>query len=258
MLVLRDVTITFRRYAGLLRQVEVPGVRGVSLRLAPGEVLALVGGSGAGKSLIAHAILGLLPRNARLRGTLEFDGQVLGQPYPPGLRGRRIAFLPQQASHLDPTARVGRQLAWAARRVGARADLGARLAALGLSQDTTRLYPHQLSGGMARRVLAAAAGAGQPDLLIADEPTVGLDPASAARLLDRLRAEAARGAAVLLISHDLPAILPLAHRVAVLAEGGMRAEERAADFAGQGDALSSAYARALWRALPQNGFDPDA
>ena len=160
MLTIRDLSIGFRRYLGLFRQDEVTRLSDITLNLAPGEVLAVIGSSGSGKSLLAHAVLGLLPPNAILRGAMTFRGQSLIGAYPAGLRGRRIALMPQQVSHLDPLARVERQIAWAARRAGGRAQAAGQLATLGLAPGTGRMFPNQLSGGMARRVLMATATGG--------------------------------------------------------------------------------------------------
>ena len=258
MLTIRDLSIGFRRYLGLFRQDEVTRLSDITLNLAPGEVLAVIGSSGSGKSLLAHAVLGLLPPNAILRGSMAFRGQSLIGAYPAGLRGRRIALMPQQVSHLDPLARVERQIAWAARRAGGRAQAAGQLATLGLAPGTGRMFPNQLSGGMARRVLMATATGGTPDLLIADEPTSGLDPECRDRALRLLRDRATAGAAVLLITHDLHAALPFADRVAILDEGRLCGVEAARDFQGDGAALTAAHARLLWWALPENGFRVDA
>lgn len=258
MLRIEDLAVGFRRYRGLLGRAEVTRLAGVSLAVGRGEVVAVVGCSGAGKSLLAHAILGLLPANAVLRGKITFDGQVVDEAGLRALRGRRIALLPQQVGHLDPLARAGAQIAWAARRVQAAPRVAGRLAEVGLPAGTAALYPHQLSGGMARRVMLAAAHVGSPDLVIADEPTAGLDPEHRDALLARLRRHADGGGGVLLVTHDLIAALPRADRVVILRGGRMCGVERARDFTGAGAGLGSAAARALWRALPQNGFHADA
>ncbi|WP_136684287.1 ATP-binding cassette domain-containing protein [Falsirhodobacter xinxiangensis] len=255
MLNVENLGIGFSRYTGLLRQEEMTRLSGVSFDLCEGEVLAVIGGSGAGKSLLAHALLGLLPPNATLRGTMSFRGRSM-TPYPASLRGRRIALMAQQVSHLDPLARLGAQTRWAARRTGAAKVPD--LQTLGLGPETCRLYPGQLSGGMARRALFALAGVGQPDLLIADEPTAGLDPENRDRLLALLQAHAHRGGAVILITHDLMPALPVADRVMILDEGHMCGFESSRDFKGDGMALTSPYAHALWRALPENAFLTDA
>jgi peptide/nickel transport system ATP-binding protein len=111
-----------------------------------------------------------------------------------------------------------------------------------------------LSGGMARRVMLAMTTASGADLIIADEPSNGLDAENTARVFRCLKSFAEAGKAVIVISHDLPAALEVADRVVILREGRVAAEERADAFAGGGEALSAAYARAIWGALPQNGF----
>lgn len=258
MLALDDVSIAFRRYRGILRQEETPRLSGVTLSVGPGEVVAVIGPSGAGKSLLVHAVLGILPPNAVLRGRMRFRGHTLDARSLAALRGREIALLPQQIGHLDPLARAGAQIRWAARRAGVAPRLAERLAAFDLPPATARLYPHQLSGGMARRVMMAVASAGGAGLIVADEPTAGLDEANGAIVLDHLRAHADRGGAALVVSHDLALALPRCDRVAILDGGRIRAVEPAAAFAGAGDALAAPEARALWRALPQNAFAADA
>ncbi|WP_290685138.1 AAA family ATPase, partial [Haematobacter sp. UBA3484] len=131
------------------------------------------------------------------------------------------------------------------------------LAGVGLAAGVAPLRPHALSTGMARRVMLAAALAQEAGLIVADEPTAGLDPHHRDVILDRLRAEADRGAGVLLITHDLSAALARADSVAVLEGGALVGVEPARAFAGAGEGLSPA-ARRLWCALPENGFLTDA
>lgn len=238
-LILQDLSVGFLRPAGLWRRRARWMLAGVDLQVPAGGITALIGASGAGKTLLAHAVVGALPGNARVAGRIAVAG--------------RTGFLPQQSGWLDPTATVGAQIAWAARRAGRPARTEARLAAMDLGPGVARLYPHQLSGGMARRVLMAMALIGGPALLVADEPTVGLDPASAARLLGAMRDHAGRGGAVLLITHDLGAALPVADRVAMIEDGRLTPPCAAAAFAGCGADLPPA-ARRQWRALPQNAF----
>ncbi|MDH2327412.1 ATP-binding cassette domain-containing protein [Cereibacter sp. SYSU M97828] len=222
MLTIAHLSVSFRRYRGF-RQVEVPALSGIDLHVAAGEVVGVIGASGAGKSLLAHAILGVLPPNAILRGRIDACAAGL---------------VPQQVSHLDPLARIGRQVRWAG----------------GSAPDALApLYPHQLSGGMARQAMLAIALARQPRLLVADEPTAGLDPDAGAGVLDGLRRHAVGGGAVLLISHDLNAALRICNRVVLLDEGRVRGIEDARAFCGDGAGLSP-HARALWHALPENGF----
>lgn len=252
------LSVAFRRYQGLLDQVNIDCLSYLDLEVARGEVVALFGASGAGKSLFAHAMLGLLPPNAVVTGTIRFDGERLDARRIAELRGRRIALVPQSISHLDPLATVGRQLGWAARRAGrkdfARADAIAALNRFGLDELFLQSYPHTLSGGMARRVMLAIASVGDPDLVIADEPTNGLDPVNAGKVFGFLRGFADQGKGVVVISHDLAAAVASADRVAVLRDGALVATEDAATFRENGGAGLSSYARALWRALPQHDF----
>lgn len=259
MLDIANLTIRFRRYDGLWRRREVAGLSDVTLDVAAGEMLAVVGSSGAGKSLLAHAILGILPGNAVVEGQVRFEGAALDVASLRTLRGRRIALVPQSIAHLDPLARVGDQVSWAARRSGVAWGKAAEagtivLQGLGLQAGVAKAYPHAVSGGMARRVLLATAMVGNADLIIADEPTDGLDPANAAIVLGHLRGLADRGKAVIVITHDLVSALPFATRVGVMRDGALLGIERAEDFCADGAGLSSPYARALWRALPENGF----
>ncbi|QFZ24368.1 ABC transporter ATP-binding protein [Saccharothrix syringae] len=222
-----------------------------------GELVALVGASGAGKSLLAHAVLGMLPPNARESGEVRFDGVALGPAARRARAGRGTALLPQAVTFLDPVAPVGRQVrrsAELARRPDPRAAARAALADRGLGPEVGRRHPHELSGGMVRRVLAAMAMMGDPELVLADEPTPGLPPDAVRAVLDGLRRTADEGRAVVLITHDLPAALGVADRVVICHDGRTVDEARPADFRGDGAALSHPYTRALWRALPANGF----
>ena len=257
LLAIEDFSLAFRRYAGLTRQSLVTVLEGLGFAVARGEVVALVGASGAGKSLLAHALFGILPPNAVTSGRILLDGAALDERSWPSCRGRRMGLVPQSLSHLDPLVRCGRQLAWAAARSGRASSAAERLALLArfeLDPAIVRYFPHQLSGGMARRLMLAIATIGAPDLVVADEPTSGLDPRNARAVLGHLRGLADAGKGVLLITHDLVQCLPVADRVAILRQGRLVGTEPAAAFAGDGAALVSPYARALWRAMPENDF----
>ena len=251
------LTVAFRRYSGLIDRVDIDCLADLTLDVARGEMVALFGASGAGKSLFAHAVLGLLPPNAVVTGSIRFEGERLDAARIAALRGRRIALVPQSISHLDPLATVGRQIGWAAKRVGrrgfAREDAVAALNRFGLDELFLQSYPHTLSRGMARRVMLAIASVADPDLVIADEPTNGLDPVNAEKVFGFLRGFADEGKGVVVISHDLAAAVASADRVVVLRDGALVAVESAATFRNGGEGLSP-YARALWRALPQHAF----
>ena len=256
---LDQLTVDFRRYHGVLRRERINGVSGISFGLDRGELLAVVGASGAGKSLIVHAILGTLPGNAEVGGQIFFEGKLLDTSQRDRLRGRRITLVPQSIGFLDPLARIGSQLRWAAARAGIAPSLTSELShkmlrRFDLPPELAHAFPHQLSGGMARRVLLAIAMIGDADLIIADEPTTGLDPANIENALQNLRALADAGKSVMLISHDIEAALTVADRVAVLRDGKLQSLAPASAFAGDGRKLESFYARLLWQALPCNAF----
>ncbi|MBU2479390.1 MAG: ABC transporter ATP-binding protein, partial [Gammaproteobacteria bacterium] len=208
-------------------------VDGVSFRIARGETLALLGESGCGKSLTALALMGLLPAEAELAsGRIDYAGQELMTLNPRArraLRGSHMAMVFQEPmTSLNPVMSIGRQLGEAVRlHQGLRGvELKARcielLDAVGISDAAERLgdYPHQLSGGMMQRVMIAMALAGDPELLIADEPTTALDVTIQAQILQLLASlQQARGMALLLITHDLGVAAQMADRVAVMYAG---------------------------------------
>jgi oligopeptide/dipeptide ABC transporter ATP-binding protein len=207
-------------------------VRGLSFDVAEGEMLAVVGESGAGKSLTARALLGLLPPGLRVSGSVRLDGlELAGAPQRVHrqVRGRRIAFVPQDAlSVLSPVHTVGDQLALAARSVGRlsrRAAWERAVAALervGIPDAArrARAYPHEFSGGMRQRAVIAMATVNDPALVVADEPTTALDPAVQARILGLLAElrEQVR-LSVLLVTHDLAVAATHADRVLVMYAG---------------------------------------
>ena len=254
-----ELSVSFVQYERGLRRTRLDVVTGLDLDVDSGEVVAVVGASGSGKSLLAHAVLGLLPSNAVEGGTMVFAGEPLDPDRRARLRGREIAFAPQSIGFLDPVIRVGQQTRRAARLVGRadpRAATDEAYRRLELAADTQRRYPHELSGGMARRVLNATATIGTPRLIIADEPTPGLHETVIAETLQGLRQSADAGAAVVLITHDLVQALTIADRVAVFYAGSTVEQLPADAFDGGGRELHHPYTRALWRALPGNGFEP--
>lgn len=261
LLTVDDLTISFVQYDAGLHRRRLDVVTGLDLHVEAGELVAVVGASGSGKSLLAHAVLGLLPSNATEGGRMTYDGAPLDQARRVRLRGREIALVPQSVAFLDPVARVGGQTRRAARlaghpRAAAKAAATDAYRRLGLPDGTERRYPHELSGGMARRVLGATATMGRPRLVIADEPTPGLHEEVVAETLSALRRMADDGAGVILITHDLVDALGVADRVVVF-YAGTTAEEAPVDaFTGDGSRLAHPYTRALWRALPRNGFVP--
>lgn len=226
----RDLGVSFHQYDGLFSRAHVTPLRNVDLDLAAGEILAVVGESGAGKSLLADAILGLTPVNAHVHG--EVRGDLAG-----------LRFIPQGVTHFDPTMKIG---AFVGLDGGGAAE---KIARFGLSEEVLEQFPHELSGGMLRRVSLATSVSEDTRLLIADEPTPGLDPAATAQVLDYFRELRARGAAVLFITHDMVSAAQVADRIAVM-RGGTVVDVVAGDLSGE----LSDYTAALWRSQPANDF----
>jgi peptide/nickel transport system ATP-binding protein len=243
----------------------VSAVTDISLQLSTGQVLALVGESGCGKSVLAASLLGLLPANAEVRGRALLatgDGagiELLGAPeqlLQSRVRGRLIGLVPQSAAtHLTPVLRIGAQLAEAVHELDDAAAVPAATEKLvvraGLELDVLHRYPHELSGGTAQRVGVASALAGNPSVVLADEPTAGLDRPLVDRTVDQLAALSADGHAVLLITHDLRAARRVATDLAVMYAS------RIVEY-GPADAIFSdpwhPYTRGLLAALPDRGF----
>ena len=203
-------------------------VGGVDLDLEAGRTLAVVGESGAGKTLTALALMGLVPAPARLDGgSVTLEGREitgLATRDLRAVRGARIALVPQDpAAALDPVMRVGAQIAEVLRvhgglgRAAARAGAAEALAEVGVTRDD---HPHRLSGGQRQRALIAMALAPGPRVLVADEPTASLDPTVQVAVLDLIaRRRAEMGLAVMLISHDLGSVSRTADAIAVMYAG---------------------------------------
>jgi ABC-type dipeptide/oligopeptide/nickel transport system ATPase component/ABC-type dipeptide/oligopeptide/nickel transport system permease subunit len=207
-------------------------VRGVDLDVRRGEIVGLVGESGSGKSQTAFSVLGVLPGNAAvIGGSVRFDGtELLGRTDAlRAVRGSRIGYVPQEPmTNLDPTMTIRRQLVAALRAVAPMPAAEAEERLLGLlrrvgipdAEDVMRKYPHEISGGMAQRVLIAGAVAPGPDLIIADEPTTALDVTVQAEVLDLLRElRDERDLGMVLVTHNLGVVADICDRVAVMSDG---------------------------------------
>lgn len=247
------LSVSFESYDTRLERVDYCAITDLSVSLERGEILAVVGSSGSGKSLLAHAVLGILPDNARVRGEMFYRGAVMTDGMKSRLRGREIAFIPQSVAYLDPLMRVGDQVCGTAGE-SVRERQRAAFRHFNLKRETADSYPFQLSGGMARRVLLSTAFVADPELLIADEPTPGLDLELAIEALKDFRVMADQGKGILLITHDIDLALGVADKVAIFHEGRVVETAAAASFSGDGAGLKHPYSRALFRALPQNGF----
>ncbi|MFF4298136.1 ABC transporter ATP-binding protein [Streptomyces vinaceus] len=266
------LSVRFRMGGG--RYVEA--VTDATFTLAAGECLALVGESGCGKSVLASALLGLLPANAETAGSarladgldvLAADERTLART----VRGRRIGLVPQSpAAHLTPVRTIRSHLEETVRELAGRTGMrtrargeaalraAARAAAERAAFPATHLdrYPHELSGGLAQRAATALALVGDAPLLLADEPTTGLDRDLVHRTVDELRAHTREaGRALLMITHDLAAAERIADTVAVMYAGRIVEITPSAAFFGA-PGPRHPYARGLLDALPERAFTP--
>lgn len=249
---LEDLTVAFD---------GVTVLHGINLAIGRGETLGLVGESGSGKSVTWLAALGLLPGKAKVGGRAMLDGENLIGMAPNALRrvrGGRIAMIFQDpASALNPMLTIGRQIGEALllhRGLSGRAawaEAKRLLDLVGIPDAERRLsaYPHELSGGQNQRIMIAMALAGEPDLLIADEPTTALDVTIQAQILDLLAlVQRESGTGLVLISHDLGVVAQTCDRVAVMYAGRI-VEEAAADQLF--DRPAHPYSRGLIDSLPR-------
>ncbi|MBR7827983.1 ABC transporter ATP-binding protein [Actinospica sp. MGRD01-02] len=227
LLAVRDLTVTFPTADG-----DVQAVRGVDYVLRRGEVLGIVGESGSGKSVSSLAVMGLLPKSARIQGSITFQGEELlglSERKLMSVRGKKIAMIFQDPmTSLNPVYKVGFQLEEAILahndipKEQARKRAVELLEIVGIPFPAKRIdqFPHEFSGGMRQRVVIAIAMANNPDVIIADEPTTALDVTVQAQVLESLRtAQQETGAAMVLITHDLGVVAGQADRVLVMYAG---------------------------------------
>ncbi|ADB33029.1 ABC transporter related protein [Kribbella flavida DSM 17836] len=258
LLTIEELRVSFVQYDRGLRRREIVALAGMDLTADRGQVVALVGASGAGKTLLAHAVLGMLPPNATQSGRIAYAGAPVDATARRRLAGREIVLLPQSVDYLDPLATIGRQVRRSAHLAGhadPRRVAATALAQRGLGDEVLKRYPHELSGGMTRRVLVTMATMGDPQLILADEPTPGLPPAEVATVLREFRALADDGRAVVLITHELGGALEIADVVVICHDGRtIETVEPSAFTADEGRRLRHPYTRTLWQALPANGF----
>lgn len=253
----KDLGISFSQYTKGLRRRELEVITNLDIDLYEGEILAVVGSSGSGKSLLAHAILGILPDNATTEGNIIYKGKSLSLKDKEKLRGREIVFIPQSVNFLDPLMKVSKQVKIS---IDNKEKANKRQRDIfnkyGLDKKVDNLYPFELSGGMARKVLLSTALVSDCKVIIADEPTPGLDEKSLNEALKDFRNIADSGCAILMITHDIEAALKIADKIAVFYAGTTLEIANVNDFKGDGKNLRHPYSKALFNALPQNGFKP--
>ncbi|CAG0934604.1 Oligopeptide transport ATP-binding protein OppD [Thermoflexales bacterium] len=239
LLQIRDLRTSFYTHEGVVKAVD-----GVSFEVRRGEILGLVGESGCGKSVTSLSILRLIAPPGQIDGgEILYEGRnllELNTSEMTAMRGDRIAMIFQQpTSSLNPVFKVGDQIAEVLQihqglsKKEGQARAVELMMQVGISDPQRRVkaYPHEMSGGMAQRVMIAMALASKPDLLIADEPTTALDVTIQAQILDLMRnLQAEYGAAIILITHDLGVVAEMADRIAVMYAGQIVEEARTAEL----------------------------
>ncbi len=234
----RDLRVSFPTEDG-----EVQAVRGISFDIAEHELMGIVGESGSGKSVTFLAVMGLLPKQAKITGSIKVAGQELvGIPDKTvrKVRGKKVAMIFQDPlTALNPVHRVGKQVE---EMILAHQDVSDReattkaielLEMVGIPQPATRArqYPHEFSGGMRQRAMIAMAIANDPDILIADEPTTALDTTVQAQILEVIQSiQHELGAAIAFITHDLGVVARIADRVQVMYAGRIAERGEAQDI----------------------------
>lgn len=254
LLEIKNLSVGFKMNGS--KQKQSWAVNDLSIKAYPGEILTIVGASGSGKSVLASAILGLLPRNAISSGEIIYDEKNVDGKLLHKLRGKEITFIPQSISSLDPLVKVGKQVRGFNSDEKTATKQRKIFKDYGLGKDVEKAYPFQLSGGMARRVLISTTVMKDPKLIIADEPTPGLDIESAKKTMDYFKNFAKKDKAVILITHDIELAIHYSDKLAIF-YGGQIVEITKARYFRQGmEYLKHPYTRALYKSLPSNGFEP--
>ncbi len=252
LLEVKNLNVSFEQYTSFFKKRIVHVVDDLSLDLKEGEVLAIFGASGSGKSILAHAILGLLPYNAIVSGDISYKGSPLTKARLKNYYGKEISFIPQTVNSLNPLLKVGKQSSYTAKKE----DVLKVYQSFSLDKEVMDLYPHELSGGMMRRVLVSDAILSDSKLIIADEPTPGMDEASSQKIIGYFKSLKERNKSALLITHDIEMAMECADRIAFFYNGTIIEVASLSQLAKGGAGLVEPYSRALFRALPENGFNP--
>ena len=257
LLEVNNLSISFTQYVQGLNRHDSKVISDLTIDVGESEIVAILGSSGSGKSLLAHSILGILPYNANVTGEIKYKGQVLDQELKENLRGKEICLIPQSVNFLDPLMKVSEQAIGECKDEKEHDEKKIRqrevFARYGLDESVDDLYPFELSGGMARKVLLSTALIGDPNLLIADEPTPGLDVKSVEETIEDIKNLKEHGKGVLLITHEIDVALKTADRIAIFYSGYVIEINKVENFKNADDVLHP-YTKALINSLPRNGF----
>ncbi|WP_407414423.1 ATP-binding cassette domain-containing protein [Methanobrevibacter sp.] len=258
LLEVNNLSISFTQYVQGLNRHDTKVISDLSIDVNENEIVAVLGSSGSGKSLLAHSILGILPYNSHVEGEIKYKGQVLDQELKEKLRGEEICLIPQSVNFLDPLMKVSEQAIGECKDEKEHEEKKIRQREIfgkyGLDESVDDLYPFELSGGMARKVLLSTALIGDPDLLIADEPTPGLDKKSVEETITDIKNLKENNKGILLITHEINVALKTADRIAIFYSGYVIEINTAENFKNAEKVLHP-YSKALIESLPRNGFN---
>ena len=258
LLEVNNLSISFTQYVQGLNRHESKVISDLTIDVGEGEIVAILGSSGSGKSLLAHSILGILPYNSNVTGEIKYEGQVLDQKLKEDLRGDEICLIPQSVNFLDPLMKVSEQAIGECKNEKEHDEKKLRqreiFSKYGLDESVDDMYPFELSGGMARKVLLSTALVGDPKLLIADEPTPGLDSQSVKETIEDIKNLRENGKGVLLITHEIDVALRTADRIAIFYSGYVIEINTVENFKNADNVLHP-YSKALINSLPKNGFN---
>ena len=257
LLEVNNLSISFTQYVQGLNRHDLKVISDLTIDVNENEIVAILGSSGSGKSLLAHSILGILPYNAHVTGEIKYEGNVLNQELKEKLRGKEICLIPQSVNFLDPLMKVSEQAIGECKDEKEHDEKKIKqreiFAKYGLDESVDDLYPFELSGGMARKVLLSTALIGDPKLLIADEPTPGLDKKSVEETITDIKNLKENGKGVLLITHEIDVALKTADRIAIFYSGYVIEINKVENFQNADNVLHP-YTKALINSLPRNGF----
>lgn len=255
LLKVENYSISFRQYKTFFEFGHVTPIKRLDLTLQANSITAIVGQSGSGKSLLAHAIMDILPENSKVSGKITYKDMELTADYRKTLPKGEIVIIPQSINHLDPLMKVGKQIQSLVHTGNAKAEQEKVFARYNLSPETAELFPFQISGGMARRILIACAVVQKPKLIIADEPTPGLDNELVDETINHLIELKNNGCSILIITHDLHVATKIADNIIFFKDGESICDIPRDRF----DNTKSfnhihPYAKQLFEALPSNNF----
>ena len=257
LLEVNNLSISFTQYVQGLNRHDTKVISDLTIDVDEREIVAILGSSGSGKSLLAHSILGILPYNSHVTGEIKYKGQVLDQELKEKIRGKEISLIPQSVNYLDPLMKVSEQAIGECKDEKEHAERKKIQREIfnkyGLDESVDDLYPFELSGGMARKVLLSTALVRDPTLLIADEPTPGLDKKSVEETIIDIKNLKEQGKGVLLITHEIDVALRTADRIAIFYSGYVIEINTVENFKNVDNVLHP-YSKALINSLPKNGF----